>query len=231
VAAPGAGALDVGSFRMRLDAFRTHGVGALTRRLDRPLAVLLAVGDKLCRAAMPTVELDDPIAPLAPPRPAPRPLTNIVGLVLVFALFPLGVAYLTLWLVATLLLHAAVLALWFPRGRRVLFVYSDSPRWKTYLDEHVVPYLPKTAVVLNWSERARWSRRSLGVWVFCVWRGERDFNPLAIVVRAWPTPRVFRFGSAFDELERGRREPLRAVEAAFWSTLAALGATVPPRAT
>jgi hypothetical protein len=85
--------------------------------------------------------------------------------------------------------------------------------------------------VLNWSERARWSGRSLGVWVFRVWRGDRDFNPLAIVVRPWPTPRVFRFGSAFEELELGRPEPLRAVEAAFLSTLAALGATVPPRAT
>lgn len=149
-----------------------------------------------------------------------HPVTIVVGLATVFLLFPLGVAFMVGWLLATIALHLALLVLWLPRGRRVLFVTSDNPTWKPYLDEHVVPRLPKGAVVLNWSERARWSPFGLGVWLFRIWSGARDFNPIAIVVRPWPSPRIFRFFGAFEERERGNAEPLREVQTAF---LAAAG--------
>jgi hypothetical protein len=151
-----------------------------------------------------------------------RPLTNIVGLATVFLLFPLGVAFIVGWVIATIALHLALCLAWLPRGRRVLFVYSDSPRWKPYLDEHVVPRLPKTAVILNWSERARWSPFQLGVWLFQMWSGAREYNPVAIIVRPLGSPRVFRFFEPFSQLQRGKPEPLREVETAL---LAELGAT------
>jgi hypothetical protein len=135
-----------------------------------------------------------------------------VGLATVFLLFPLGVAFLVGWLLATLALHLALLALWLPRGRRVLFVYSENPRWKAHLDEHVLPRLPRNAVVLNWSERARWSPLQLGVWLFWMWSGARDYNPIAMVVRPWRGPRIFRFYGAFEDLARGDAAPLRALE-------------------
>jgi hypothetical protein len=150
-----------------------------------------------------------------------RPLTIAVGLTTVFLLFPLGVLFMVAWLLATIALHLALLALWLPRGRRVLFVYSDNPRWRPYLDEHVLPRLPKNAVVLDWSTRARWSPFSLGVCLFRIWSGARDFNPMVIVVRPLWSPRIFRFFRAFDELAQGRPEPLKQVEA---SLLAELGA-------
>ncbi len=150
-----------------------------------------------------------------------RPLTIAVGLTTVFLLFPLGVLFMVGWLLATIALHLALLVLWLPRGRRVLFVYSDNPRWKPYLDEHVVPRLPKNAVVLDWSARARWSPFSLGVCLFRMWSGARDFNPMAIVVRPWPSPKIFRFFGAFDELAHGRPEPLRQVEAALLNEIGA----------
>jgi hypothetical protein len=141
---------------------------------------------------------------------------------MVVLLFPLGVAFLAGWLLASIAVHLALLVLWLPRGRRVLFVTSDDPRWKSYLDEHIVPRLPKNAVVLDWSRRALWSPFGLGVWLYRLWSGGRDFNPMAIVVRPWPTPKVFRFWSAFEELSLGHPEPLRAVEAAFRTELAEL---------
>ena len=141
-----------------------------------------------------------------------RPWTNIVGLATVFLLFPLGVAFMVGWLLASLALHLALLVLWLPRGRRVLFVYSDSPRWKPYLDEHVVPRLPKSAVVLNWSERARWSPFDLGVCLFKMWSGAREYNPIAMVVRPWGGPKIYRFFDAFESVARGDAAPLKAVE-------------------
>jgi hypothetical protein len=149
------------------------------------------------------------------------PLTIVLGLATVALLFPLGVAFLVGWLVASMALHLALLVAWLPRGRRVLFVYSDSPKWKPYLDEHVVPRLPKTAVVLNWSERARWSPFELGVWLFQMWSGSREYNPIAIVVRPISSPKVFRFFDAFEALKRGQPEPLREVEAAFFAAVGA----------
>jgi hypothetical protein len=156
-----------------------------------------------------------------PPEPAPknRPLTNIVGLATVFLIFPLGVAFIAAWVVGMVALHLALCLAWLPRGRRVLFVTSDSPKWKPYLDEHVVPRLPKGTVVLNWSENARWSPFSLGVWLFRMWSGPREYNPIAIVVRPLGSPKVFRFFDAFEEQKRGRPTALEAVEGALFAEL------------
>jgi hypothetical protein len=149
-----------------------------------------------------------------------KPFTNVIGLAVVFLLFPLGVAFLAGWLIAALALHLALLLLWLLRGRRVLFVYSESPHWKPYLDQHIVPRLPRNAVILNWSERKGWSWLNLGVWLYWFWSGPRQYNPMAMVVRPLNVPRVFRFWSAFGELERGNPGPLKDVETAF---LAAIG--------
>jgi hypothetical protein len=149
-----------------------------------------------------------------------RPLTNVVGLATVFLIFPLGVAFIVAWVLATILLHLALLVAWLPRGRRVLFVSSDDPRWKAYLDEQVVPRLPKTAARLDWSARDRWSPFDLGVWLFRMWSGPREYNPIAIVVRPWRGPRVYRLYEAFEEAERGRPARLRDASAEL---LAAVG--------
>jgi len=146
-----------------------------------------------------------------------HPLTIIVGLATVFLIFPLGVAFIAAWVVAMVALHLALCVAWLPRGRRVLFVTSDSPKWGAYLAANVLPRLPKSAVVLNWSERKRWSPLSLGVWVFQIWSGHREYNPIAIVVRPLGSPKVFRFFAAFEELKRGRPEALRSVEDAFFT--------------
>lgn len=159
-----------------------------------------------------------------------RPLTNVVGLATVFLIFPLGVAFIAAWVVATLVLHLALCLAWLLRGRRVLFVTSDDPKWKPYLDEHVLPRLPRTTLVLNWSERARWSPFSLGVWLFRMWSGPREYNPIAIVVRPLGGPKVFRFFGAFEEQRRGRPEALGSVEGALFTELgepAAARATIP----
>jgi hypothetical protein len=148
-----------------------------------------------------------------------RPFTNAIGLATVFVLFPLGVVFVAGWVLATVALHLALCVAWLPRGRRVLFVTSDSARWTPYLEANVLPRLPKSAVVLDGAERARWSPLQLGVWLFRMWAGPRDEAPVAIVFRPWRSPKVFRFFGAFEELALGRPEPLRAASAAFLSEL------------
>jgi hypothetical protein len=142
-----------------------------------------------------------------------RPWTNVVGLATVFLIFPLGVAFIIGWVLATIALHLALLVAWLPRGRRVLFVTSDADgRGKRYIDEHVLPQLPRTAVILDGTTRAQWSPLQLGPWLFRMWSGPRADGPLAIVVRPWAGPRVFRFSEPLIQLDRGHPEAVQTVQ-------------------
>ena len=60
-------------------------------------------------------------------------------------------------------LYLLVWTLWLPRGKDILFVYSDSPIWRDYMTSEVLPLVHERAVVLNWSERKKWERWSLGL--------------------------------------------------------------------
>ena len=53
---------------------------------------------------------------------------------IVFVLSPLLLVILFLYGAAALLLHMALWLVWGPLGRRVLFVYSNSPVWQEYLE-------------------------------------------------------------------------------------------------
>jgi hypothetical protein len=73
----------------------------------------------------------------------------------------------------------------------------------------------------NWSQRSEWSRWSLSVWLFRFYAGNREYNPLAIVIRPWRGPMLFRFWRAFRDSKHGTIEPLRALEASFFQSIAA----------
>jgi len=76
-------------------------------------------------------------------------------------------------------IYLAIWLLWLPRGTRILFVYSDSPIWHDYIEQHILPLIQEHAVVLNWSQRrSRSWRRSLAVAAFKHFGGWREFNPM-----------------------------------------------------
>jgi hypothetical protein len=130
-----------------------------------------------------------------------------VSVTLFILCLPLILAYVVLWLlfwlVAASVLLAAVWIAWCPRGRNVLAVYSNSPIWQVWFEQHALPALGSRAVVLNWSERKQW-KRSLAVLLFRVFGGTRNFNPIVIVFTPLRLPRTFRFYRAFQEFKHGR---------------------------
>jgi len=141
------------------------------------------------------------------------PLSRRVGraaLIVVILPFVLPLAWLafTLHLFYRAALYLLVWALWLPRGRDILFVYSDSPIWREYMAAQVLPLVQKRAVVLNWSERKKWPKGSLGPAVFRHFGGAREFNPLVILFRPLRPAKVFRFWSAFKDWKRGYAEPV-----------------------
>jgi hypothetical protein len=132
--------------------------------------------------------------------------------ILIIALLPL-VLPLALFAIANHLVYRALLyllvwALWLPKGKDILFVYSDSPIWHEYMATQVLPLVQERSVVLNWSERKQWSRWSLGVAVFHHFGGAGDFNPLVVLFQPLRVARVFRFWSAFKDWKRGYEEPV-----------------------
>ena len=109
-----------------------------------------------------------------------------------------------------------MLVLWFPTGKRVLVVYSNSPHWKQYFEERIIPRLGSRCVVLNWSERRQWSS-TLAASLFWFYGRDRAYNPLVVVFRPFGWARVFRFWPAFREAIHGRPEMLQGLEKELFS--------------
>ena len=129
-------------------------------------------------------------------------------MVILPVVLPLALIALALGVAHRAALYALVWTLWLPRGRDILFVYSDSPIWHEYMTTQVLPLVQPRAFVLNWSERKRWPRLSLPVSVFRSFGGGREFNPLVIVFRPFGRARYFRFWQPFQDWKRGYREPV-----------------------
>ena len=156
----------------------------------------------------------------AQPRPK-KAIQQALGLAMAIVLSPIWIPFVALWLVfyvlASICLYLAIWALWLPRSKHILFVYSDSPIWHDYIDEHILPVIRDRTVVLNWSQRrSRSWRRSLAVAAFKHFGGWRDFNPMAIVFRPFHRAKVFRFLPAFREFKHGRPEKLLTMQQEFF---------------
>jgi hypothetical protein len=150
-------------------------------------------------------------------------LRRLGQVIFIVVLLPL-VLPLALFAVANHLLYRALLyllvwALWLPRGKDILFVYSDSPIWHEYMATQVLPLVQERSVVLNWSERKKWSRWSLGVAVFHNFGGAGDFNPLVVLFQPLRQARVFRFWSAFKDWKRGYKEPVERLRQELFASL------------
>ena len=144
-----------------------------------------------------------------------RTWIRIIGWIVVVALIPvliLGLALAAIiYALWALLLRLLILVLWLPRGHRVLVIYSNSPNWKQYFEEQIVPRLGSRSVVLNWSERRRWPW-SLAACLFWYYRGEKAYNPLVVVIRPFGRASVFRFWPVLRDAKHGRPEPLQRLE-------------------
>ena len=146
----------------------------------------------------------------------PRPWQLALILLFVVAVLPIVLLALALYGIAAVLLQVALWLAWVPFGRRILFVYSDSPVWQEYIEENILPRLPRRSVILNWSQRRNWKRWTLSYWVFQIFGGTREFNPVAVVVRPFRWVKVFRFWRAFRDFKHGRRERLARIQLEFF---------------
>jgi hypothetical protein len=146
-------------------------------------------------------------------------LQNMIAAIVITAVLPLILLALGLYLVAGLLMHIAVWCVWCTRGRDVLLVYSNSPIWQSYVEEHLLPRLAHRAVVLNWSNRRTWGQ-TLSVATFRFFGGSREYNPMAIVFRPFRLARSFRFYKPFREFKHGKPQAVAELTEELFAWLA-----------
>ena len=162
--------------------------------------------------------------PVTEDAPRGRVWRRRFGLLLWIVLIPLVVPLLVLtaviYVVCALLLRVLFLVLWIPRGYRVLVIYSNSPHWKQYFESRILPRLGSRCVVLNWSERRRWSL-SLAACLFWFYGGAKNYNPLVVVLRPFGRATVLRFWHAFRDAKHGRLESLQRLETELFNAVQA----------
>ena len=149
---------------------------------------------------------------IAPKEPIRTPKILLTFLVIIVS--PLLIIAIILYLVWGVILYLAIWLRW--RKQVVIFVYSDSPTWKDYVEREILPPIQDQAVILNWSERRNW-KNSLAVLAFRYFGGYRNFNPMAIVFRPFRLVETYRFFEAFkhgkvkrvEEIKRKLFEDLR----------------------
>ena len=153
------------------------------------------------------------MAPVHHPR---KQFAQNAGLILLSPiLMLLGLLALLLYAAYRLVLNALIRMLWLPRGKDVLLVFSESPIWFDYMTREILPLVKNRAKVLNWSERNRWPRWSLPVWVFHTYSRGRDFNPMLILFRPFRQAVFFRFFPAFQEYKHGNTDSLERMRQAL----------------
>ncbi len=99
-------------------------------------------------------------------------------------------------------------------GKFILFVYSNSPNWKDYIEANILPHIKDHCVILNWSDRSSWEKnRPWEVDAFKHWGGHREFNPIAIIIPPSGRVQTIRFWQAFRAYKHGKDLKLRKAEA------------------
>jgi hypothetical protein len=152
-------------------------------------------------------------------RAGPSPVVWIALIMLSPLLATILILLILAMILHAVLLHVALWMVWGLTGRRVLFVYSNSPIWQSYVEQRIVPRLPRGSVILNWSERRQWRRWSLATAAFRYFGGSREFNPLAVVVRPLRWGRTFRFWQPFRDYKHGNDQALQRTEAELFAYL------------
>jgi hypothetical protein len=86
-------------------------------------------------------------------KPAASLANRAIGfgiLLLLIAALPLLLVFGVLYVLWLGVFHLVV---WVRHPVLVVFVYSNSPKWKRHVEERLLPALPAAPTVLNWSEK------------------------------------------------------------------------------
>ena len=110
------------------------------------------------------------------------------------------------------------------KGKRILFVYSDSSNWKDYIETKILPRIEAHSIILNWSKRGEWeSQMQFETKLFNQWAGPSEFVPVAIVFSPMGKARIFRLWQPSENPKHGKVRVSKGAEQALFETVKLLG--------
>ena len=110
------------------------------------------------------------------------------------------------------------------KGKRILFVYSDSSNWKDYIETNILPRIEAHSIILNWSKRRDWgSRMQLETKLFNRWAGPGEFVPVAILFSLTGKVRTFRLWQLSENPKHGKVRASKEAEQALFETVKQFG--------
>jgi hypothetical protein len=149
-----------------------------------------------------------------------RELLQVALILLILPLvLPLALLVLTLGILYRAAIWLLIQVWWLPRGKDILLVYSDSPIWRDYMTQEILPLVQRRAVILNWSERRHWHSWSLGGMALRSYGGRREFNPIVLLFPPVGRARVYRFWQAFQDRKHSYPGPLERLKQELVSAL------------
>jgi hypothetical protein len=137
-------------------------------------------------------------------------------ILLLISFSPILIVAVLVYFLWGLVLYIAIWLTW--KKQLVLFVYSDSPTWKDYIEREILPRIQDRAIILNWSERRIW-KNPLAVLAFRYFGGYRNFNPIGIVFRPLRPVKMYRFFEAFKEFKHGNTKKVEEMKRNFFEDL------------
>jgi hypothetical protein len=142
--------------------------------------------------------------------------SKALSIFMLIGLSPILIVVLSLYFLWGAILYLAIWLTW--RKQFAVFVYSDSPTWKDYIEREILPYIQDDAVILNWSERRNW-KNSLAILAFRYFGGQRNFNPIAIIFRPFRLVKTYRFFEAFQEFKHGDAKKVEEIKKELFDLL------------
>ena len=147
------------------------------------------------------------------------PLAVLAILVIAVILSPLIIVGLVAYGIHTAFLYLAIWSAWCRAGTRVFVSYSRSPHWQAGFETVLIPQLPASAIIVNWSDRKSWPKLALRTLAFEHFLGRNAHTPAAIIFRPFRRAQVFRFYEAYLKFKHGNELPVEEQEAALLSAI------------
>lgn len=113
---------------------------------------------------------------------------------------------------------------WFPQGKYIFFLYSNSEKWKVYFEKQIIPKLHNKAVVWNWSARQKdgWNENLLEAKILRQFRPIGYFYPMAIVFLLSGEVKVFSFYYQYIKMLKSQADEYNRLEKKFFDTVEAI---------
>lgn len=106
---------------------------------------------------------------------------------------------------------------WFPKGKYIFFLYSDSKKWKDYFENELVPKIQGKASVWNWSTRQKdgWNDDIIEAKILKPYKLLGYFYPMAIVFLPSGEVKTFQFYTPYVNMLKSGKDEYNKMEKEF----------------